>query len=203
MNLLPRQPHFFQLFSDEAALIARAAAELHQAVQHPQRLADTATNFAGYESECDKITGKVFDALDESFITPIDPEDILSIGHNLDDIMDGLEDIAHRLVAYQIHPIPLTVIQLCEIIETCSQKLLIAFSGLAHKKLAMKEVEDVVEWEKKADALERKAVAELFASGSDPVTIIKLREIYEFLERTVDACEHVAAKLQHVYVKTG
>jgi hypothetical protein len=96
------------------------------------------------------------------------------------------------------------MLELCEIVKQCAISLQKAFEMLDHKKdKVMEHCIEINRLENEADKLVRKAVAELFIHEKDPITIIKLKEVYDFLEATTDYCEDVADTLQTVVVKNS
>ncbi|MBI1273351.1 MAG: DUF47 family protein [Alphaproteobacteria bacterium] len=203
-NLLPRQEQFFELFLEQAGLIVAAAEKLAQGVQgKPPGLAVTASEIAELESAGDAAVAALNERLGSSFFTPLDPEDILALTHALDDIIDGIEDTAHRLAAYHIDPVPKPVIRLCEVVESCAGHLHAALIALKGKQPTANHCAGMFALDKTAKDINRGAVAELLNSEGNPMLAMKLREIYGFLNRTMDACEAAAATLQHVHVKNG
>jgi hypothetical protein len=155
------------------------------------------------EQEGDEIIHDIFTRLNQTFITPLDPEDIHSISSRLDDVLDGIEDAAYRMVAYRLEPIPPTVIELCEVVHQSALVLEKAFEKLNKDEKLLEDCIEVNRLEDYADMLGRRAVAELFQQEKDPIALIKQKEIYEFLEETTDRCEDVADILQNVVVKNS
>jgi len=145
----------------------------------------------------------LFNELCHTLITPLDPEDIHSLSSHLDDVVDGIEDSVHRMLAYRIDPLPGTVLELCRLVQSCGISLLKAFESLAKDQPFMDHCIEINRLEEAADQLVRAAVADLFQNEKDPIRIIKLKEIYEFLEQTTDYCEDVADALQNVQVKNN
>ena len=140
---------------------------------------------------------------------PDDPADLPRGGSVIVEMLqcfaagDGIEDAAHRMVAYRVSPIPLGMVQLCEMIYTCSRALKKAFEALDKKKEVMEHCIEINRIENEADHLVRGLVTDLFENEKDCITLIKVKEIYEFLEATTDHCEDVADVLQNVVVKNG
>ena len=95
------------------------------------------------------------------------------------------------------------VVELCKIVYSCAETLVKAFEVLGTKKPVLQYCIEVNRLEEVADQLGRDAVSELFRSETDAITLVKLKEIYEFLEQTTDACEDVADALQNVVVKNS
>ena len=128
---------------------------------------------------------------------------IHSLSSRLDDVIDGIEDAVHRMVAFRLDPITPTVIDLCKHIVTCVNSLKLAFEALHSNKKLNEHCIEINRVEEVVDILVRDAVKKLFENEKDPITLIKLKEIYEFLEQTTDYCEDVADALQNVVVKNS
>ena len=204
MRLLPRQEKFFASFVSQVRLISEASRLLLEAVKDGNsHLARTAVRIQQLEHEGDEIIHDIFTRLNQTFITPLDPEDIHSLSSRLDDVLDGIEDAAYRMVAYRLEPIPPTVIELCEVVHDCALSLEKAFEALNKDQKLLEHCIEVNRLEDYADQLVRRAVADLFQEETDPIALIKQKEIYEFLEDTTDRCEDVADVLQSVVVKNS
>lgn len=204
MRLLPRQEKFFSSFLDQARLITEASEVLYEAVKEGNsHLSRAAARIQQLESEGDEIIHDTFTRLNQTFITPLDPEDIHSLSSRLDDVLDGIEDAAYRMVAYRLEPIPPTVVELCEVVRDCARTLEKAFQKMEKDEKIMGDCIEVNRLEDYADGLVRRAVADLFQQETDPIALIKKKEIYEFLEDTTDRCEDVADVLQNVVVKNS
>ena len=204
MNFLPREEKFFFLFLNQVKIISQAARLLMDGARAGNsELQSANTKICQLEREGDEIIHDVFRRLNLTFITPIDPEDIHSIASRLDDVLDGIEDAAHRITAYQLEPIPPTVLKLCEIAYDCSVVLQTAFEALSVSKPFLDSCIEINRLEDSADQLMRQAVADLFRTEKDPIALIKLREVYDVLEETIDRCEDVADVLQNVQVKNS
>jgi predicted phosphate transport protein (TIGR00153 family) len=203
MKLLPRDEKFFALFLKQVENISAASSlMLEGAKAGNSQLAKASEEIKALESKGDEITHDIFTRLNQTFITPLDPEDIQALSASLDNVLDGIEDAAHRMVAYQLNPITPTMLELCEIVKQCATSLQKAFEMLDKKKdRVMEHCIEINRLENEADRLVRKAVAELFINEKDPIAIIKLKEVYDFLEATTDFCEDVADTLQTVVVK--
>lgn len=204
MALLPRNEHFYQLFLDHIDKAVQAAGVLAEAVDKEDgQLANAAAKISKLEQEGDEIIHEVYVRLNRTFITPLDPEDIHSLSSSLDDVLDGIEECIYRIVAYQIQSIPPPVVELCRIILRCVRTLERAFTALSRNASLTEDCIEVNRLEQSADDIGREAVSNLFSSEKDVIRLIKLKEIYDFLESTVDYCEDVADALQNVTVKNS
>src|SRR5690349_16809769 len=131
MRLLPREEKFYHLFLRQVDIISEAARLLLDGLQQGKaRLASAATGISVLEHKGDEVIHEVFTRLNQTFITPIDPEDIHSISAALDNVLDGIEDTSHRLVSYHIDPVPPVMVTLAETVSACSKELKSAFSAL-------------------------------------------------------------------------
>ena len=204
MKLLPRDEKFFDLFQKQVGIISDAARLLVDAVRIGNgRIASAATEINVLEHRGDELIHEIFTRLNQTFITPLDPEDIHAISTTLDDVLDGMEDTAHRLVSYHINPIPPNMISLAEIVARCAQQIEQAFQALENKGSPQVYCIEINRLENEADLVGRSAVVDLFAKEKDPITLIKLKEVYDFFEETIDSCEDVADVLQNVVVKNS
>ncbi len=204
MRLLPRQEKFFDLFLKQVNIILEASRLLAEgARQGNSELAKNAARIKQLEREGDEVIHDIFTRLNQTFITPLDPEDIHALSSRLDDVLDGIEDAAYRMAAYRLEPIPATVVQLCGLVHDQAKSLAKAFEALNRDAPLLEHCIEVNRLEDYADELLRGAVAELFHSEKDPIALIKLKEVYEFLEDTTDRCEDVADVLQNVVVKNS
>jgi predicted phosphate transport protein (TIGR00153 family) len=204
MRLLPRDEKFYQLFMEQAGIILQAAQWLLNGVRAGGSSMGTAAAEIGIlEHRGDEVTHEVFTRLNKTFITPIDPEDIHSISTALDDVLDGIEDTSHRLISYRIDPIPATMEKLAEIVALCARSLESAFAALEKSSPVVEYCSEIKRLESEADGIGRRTIADLFDKETDIVRLFKLKEIYEFIEDTIDHCEGVADVLQNVSVKNS
>ena len=204
MRFLPREEKFYHLFLQQAHLISEASQSLLAGVRAGNaHLAAAAERIQVLENKGDEIIHDILTRLNQTFITPIDPEDIHSLSSSLDDVLDGIEDAAYRMAAYRLEPIPPEIVELCKIVDACSKELVAAFEALEHEKPLLVHCIEINRLENAADKLVRKVLTELFQSDIHPIALIKLKEAYEVLEATTDRCEDVADALQGVAVKNS
>lgn len=204
MKLIPREEKFFDMFLSQVGTVCDASRLMLEGVKAGNsQLARAAEQIKVLESKGDEIIHDIFTRLNQTFITPLDPEDIHSLSSSIDDVLDGVEDAVHRMTAYRVEPITPVIVELCEIIHRCTRSLQQAFEALDKKEAVLEHCIEINRLENEADHLVRRAVADLFANEKDPITLIKLKEIYEFLEATTDCCEDVADVLQGVVIKNS
>ncbi len=204
MRFLPREEKFFGLFIDQVNIISKCADLLLQGTRSGGvGMADAAQKIRVLEGEGDEIIHRVFTLLNHTFITPLDPEDIHTLASHLDDVLDSMEDAAHRLVSYRVDPIPPAMAEVSEHVVACCRSLHLAFEALNSNQKLIDHCIEINRIEEVVDTLVRQQVQDLFDHEKDPIQIMKLKEIYELLEKTTDDCEDVADALQNVVVKNS
>src|SRR5579871_4081669 len=140
MRILPREEKFYELFLSQVDLISEASRLLLQGVKTGNaRLTEVAKDIKRLEHQGDDVIHDIFTRLNQTFITPLDPEDIHSLSSRLDDVLDGIEDAVHRMVAYRLDSIPPEMILLARIIQRCSQALEKAFHALEKSEKVMED----------------------------------------------------------------
>src|SRR5215475_3720541 len=116
MRLLPREEKFYHLLLKQVEIISEASRLLLDGVRAGNsRLRGAATEINVLEHKGDEVIHEIFTRLNQTFITPLDPEDIHAISSALDNVLVGVEDTAHRLISYRINPVPPTMVTLAEI----------------------------------------------------------------------------------------
>lgn len=204
MNLLPKDETFLFLFERHGQILCRASRLLVSGLNDGYDGVCRIQNDIGtIEDEGDKVVHSIFGHMRSTFITPFDPEDIQSLATALDNVLDHIEDVTFRIVAYRLKPIPSAVITLAEMVAKCCSILTGALGALHAKKPVLSYCIEINRLENEADKLERNLIADLFRNESDPIELIRKKEIYELLEATTDRCEDVADVIQNVAVKNA
>jgi hypothetical protein len=205
MRLIPREEKFFALLVQQVDIISQASRLLLEGVRAGNsRMEGAAREISTLEGRGDDLIHDVLTRLNKTFLTPLDPEDIHSLASHLDDVLDGIEESAHRLVSYRLEPIPPIVVEMATIIQSCSMALHAAFESLGNgRHKLLDHCIQINRLEGEADRLFRIALAELFEREKDPVRLVKYKEVLDVLEETTDRCEDVADVLQGVMIKNG
>ena len=204
MSFLPRDEKFFELLEQQGAIASEAARILAQAVRDGDERTEAAgSTIQALETQGDRILMHVFERLNATFITPIDPEDIAALANRLDDILDAIEEAAHRVSSYRLRPIPQAVISLCDLIDGSVVEVCKALRALSKKQSVIPYWTKIEQFEDEADTISRQAVHDLFEAESDPIRVMKAKEIIELLEEVTDCCQHTADTIKTVFVKNG
>ena len=204
MNLLPKDEKFFHLFERHSQILCRASKLLISGLNGGyEGVCGIQDEMTKLEDDGDHVVHDIFARLRSTFITPFDPEDIQALATSLDDVLDGVDDVTFRIVAYQLNPVPSAVMALAEkVVESCGF-IAGALGALQRKKPVVEFCIEVNRLEDEADKLERGLLADLFRNERDPIQLIRQKEIYELLEQTTDRCEDVADVIQNVSVKNS
>jgi uncharacterized protein Yka (UPF0111/DUF47 family) len=203
-SFIPREHKFFDLFDEAAAIISRASGKFLDMATEFNRLAARSNELKMEERACDEVVERIIKALDRSFITPFDREDIHTLAAKLDDILDNMEETAHRFVIFRIEKPPTHAVEMARIIqESCLhlEHAIRACRTLKHPKAVQEHLKEITRLENEADDIYRESESGLFADPPEILTLIKLREIYSWLEATVDSCKSVAQVISEIVVK--
>ena len=204
MRFLPREEKFYADFLKQAHLIREAVGVLDEgAKKGNSHMVAAAAKLREIESRGDEIIHDIFTRLNQTFLTPLDPEDIHRLASHLDNVLDCVEESAYRISAYPLEPIPEPVSKLTAILVQLAAELTHAFEALSHDKQILQHCIEINRLENDADIVYRAAVAELFQNETNAIELIKRKEVYEVLEKASDFCEDVADALQEVVVKNS
>jgi uncharacterized protein len=204
MRLLPRDEKFFDLFSSVARLSVEAAK-----LQVDLLKADTLRRRAivdaikRLEHEADQVTHDVVTRLDRVFITPLDREDIHLLASRLDDVVDLIDGTASRVQMYQAGEAPSGAVLMADVVLRATQQLLVAVMGLEKNKdrVVLEACAQVKRLEEEGDSVYHEWVARLFDGTPDALMVIKWKEIYDTLEKTLDHMEDAGNVLESISIK--
>jgi hypothetical protein len=194
-QLISKEYGFYDLFERHAQTTLEAAFAMHQAVLNLSNNREIIARITELEHKCDEITHMTVDLMHRTFITPLDRDEILKLISRMDDVVDFIDAAAHRLELFEITEVPPRIVQLCQVLID-SQKEIGEMVKLLRKIRGndlLKHGMEINRLENQADQLHRDGLGELFHRYKhDPLLVIKLKEIYEILETSIDSCEDVA-----------
>ena len=203
LGFLPRDEQFFDLFKAMADEI-RAAAVLLEGLLATDPPDDPKVDLIkDAEHRCDAITHDSIQRLHRTFVTPFDREDLYALSTSLDNVMDAIDHAASLVRLYGIQHVRPGARELAHTVTGAAERLHAALDALAAKKPIHPHAVEINRLENEADRAYQEAVRKLFAGESDPITIIKWKEVFDVLEQITDACEDVANVIEGVVVKHG
>jgi predicted phosphate transport protein (TIGR00153 family) len=200
-RLIPREERFFTDLRAMADAIAGGAAIFEAILASDPPAVARAGEVQAVEHRCDELTHDIVERLNRTFVTPIDREDIHALADSLDDVMDAIDSAADSLSLFRIDRIRPEARQQAVLIRRSVEQLQLALASLEQREGARAAVIETKRLEHEADAVHRSAISRLFAEETDAITVIKWKEIFDFLEHAVDRCEKVAVVIEGVVVK--
>ncbi len=201
LRLIPRDAHFYDLFVNDAANMVRTARLLEAMMRDYDQLEQRARDIRDAEHAGDEITHDIGHRVEHTFVTPFDREDIIALISGLDDVVDFIEEVADTFVLYRITAPTETAIRQASIVVAQTEQLHEALVNLRNFKGIERHWIEVHRLENEGDQVARAAIADLFSHGSDPIEIIKWKDVYGLLETTIDKCEDVANVIERIVVK--
>ena len=153
------------------------------------------------EHECDDLTHSISTKLNTSFITPFDREDIYMLSGALDDVVDLIDDSARAMVMYDVRESTPHARHFADVIQRMAVELHEIVSMLGKPSGITPRLVELHRLENEGDETYHNAIAELFRNTTDPLTVIKWKDIYEKLEATIDRCENVANIIESMIIK--
>jgi predicted phosphate transport protein (TIGR00153 family) len=203
MRLIPRESKFFRMFADVSQNLTQGTRLLQDILKNPANMEPRLDQLQEIEHRGDDMTHGILTALNQTFITPFDREDIHRLTSSLDDVLDYVNAAGVRLRLYKIKSPPSIAAELAAMIVEQSEELAQGVSLLEKNKLVLEHCVEVHRLENEADRLSRKAIADLFDNEKDPIQLIKIKELYEVLETATDKAEDAANVLEAVALKSN
>ncbi|HEY8866032.1 MAG TPA: DUF47 family protein [Solirubrobacteraceae bacterium] len=200
---VPKEREFFDLFEEAGTNIVRASDLLDQMLRSFPERADLARDILICEQEGDRITHDIIRRLNQTFVTPIDREDIYELASALDDIVDFTEEVADYLGLYKIEAPMEQSQRLAHVLLQASRQIAEAMPRLRTFKDISHYTVEINRLENDGDRIVREAVASLFDNGIDPMVVIRWKDIFERLEAAIDATERVANILEGIVIKNA
>jgi uncharacterized protein len=201
---LPKEENFFELFERAAANAHLASEMLIEFLEKFDDLESRAKKIKDVEHAGDKITHETLDRLARTFITPIDREDIHTLVSRLDDIVDLIDTAVNRMVVYRIaRPRP-DALELARCLRHATgiiREAMPLLRDMKNSRLIHEKCIAIQTQENEADRVMQHALAELFGNCTDPIEIIKWKDLYNEIESATDRCEDVANVLDTIVLK--
>lgn len=205
-RFMPRQVVFFDYFERMAAKTLEGSKAMLDLFEDCTNVPEKARRIKAIEHEGDLITHQCIEELHKTFITPIDRDSIHRLITRMDDILDLIEAVSERFNLYDMHSPTEEIRQLARVLVFSVEQVGKAVRGLRNMKNAPQILVECVEinsLENEADTLLRVAVGKLFRTETDPLAVMKWKELYEGIEEATDRCEDVANLLEGIVVKNG
>lgn len=206
--LKPREMIFFDLLESAASNVYQASQLFDREIRtgDPVRFAELRREMKDLEHAGDDITREIMDRLNQTFVTPIDREDIMQLAHAIDDVVDKIHAVCERLILYRIGHVMPAVTEMSSIIVEGSGEILHLIRSLRNMS-NQKEIRDRIRrvhtLENKADSIYHAGLAQIFEDPKDPIELIKWKEILEQIEDATDKIELVAKVIGSTVMKNA
>jgi hypothetical protein len=203
-RLMPREGRFFDFFNEHADQLVLGARELRALMGNVKELPDRKRSIEKIEHRADKITQQTMQLLHQTFITPLDRDEIHQLIGRMDDILDLMEDVSQCMFLYDIDHVSDEATQLADICLVSTEKIKAAVVQLSHlkdKDGVLKLCKEVDQLEGDADRVMRGAMAKLFREEPDVKHLFKMKEIYQLLESVTDRCQDVANIIEGIVLE--
>jgi len=202
ISLVPQKREFFDLYNDAAANAVSISQRLIELLdEFPEGADNRMRDIKELEHAGDRITHDLVDLINRTFVTPFDRDDMYRLAGVLDDICDNIDDSAEKVVGYGVRDVRDQARAQAAVIHRCATKLCEAIGRLEGFKDSKRQLIELRELEDEGDRLARAAISDLFSGGTDPIALIRWKDIHEQLEEAVDACENAADVLEAILVK--
>jgi len=202
--ILPQDKVFFDLLEEQSDLVLRSAVLFKKMLDEPENYPTNIKRMRLMEHEGDEIVHKMYHRLHKSFITPIDQEDLANLTSLYDDVLDYIESVANRIFMFEIKEPDEVIKKFADLIQKQVVEVNEAFKQvrkIKHEEME-KRFEKVHSLEDLADDLHDESMVKLYKE-KDPVKIIIMKEIYDFLEGITDKCEDVCLVIQDIVLKNA
>ena len=206
--LMPKEERFKELLSEDTKNLVKAV-RTFDAIASSTSLEDRrvrVVELKAIEHEGDAITKQIFLALNSTFITPFDRDDLREIAADLDDIVDYIEGVALSFVVFELSESPAALRQFAFILKEMADEIDRITSliwDLSNEPKIQAGMVRISELENQADTLYTSVIGELFKTGGNPIEIMKWKEVYEGLESACDACKEYTHAIGNVVIKNA
>lgn len=201
---LPKDEAFLRIFDQATGNIVAGVELFCQLLQQSEDRSSKVERLKELEHQGDHYTHQTLARLNSSFITPFDREDIHALIVRLDDILDAVDATGQRLILYKVAQVPPRLEELAALllssVREVQKAVLLLHDRKRHKEALIACVE-INRLEDEADQLHRQALADLFSQAADALEVIKLKDLYAFLEDATDRCEDVANIIESIVIK--
>ncbi|CAM3504902.1 DUF47 domain-containing protein [Stackebrandtia soli] len=204
-SLRPQDDTFYQFFKDAASNIVKGTAILAELAEPDVDVQSVSERLAEVEHDTDEITHELYNKINSTFVTPLDREDMYALGSQLDDVMDYIEAAGNLVYLYGLSELPSPPREMLELINVLTAQAQITVEAMSKLKGMDSTLRDY--WiecnrlENDGDRAYRMLLVRLFSGEYEALTVLKLKEVADELEKACDAFEHIAHTVETITVK--
>jgi predicted phosphate transport protein (TIGR00153 family) len=194
------------ILESQGANLVTATSSLVELLTHFDSLMERGSKIKDLEHEGDNITHNLFAITSQTFVTPLDREDISRLTTGIDQIVNYVDESADKLIMFKIKEPTIYMVELAKVLLSASQEIYLLLKRLRKFKNANDLVghcRTIRKYEHEGDTIYRNAIAGLFETNTNAVEIIKLKDVYENLEASIDRCQDTADIVEDIALKYG
>lgn len=209
-GLLPKNLEFFDCFERAAGTAVKAAEMLVEFAKLPHpRVHDLVNGIIQTETACDHVTHETLDRLEQTYITPIDRDDIYRLITGIDNVVDTIDAAAQRMMYYKVQEISTEFQNQCDVLVKATRLMkdaVAALRGIKDRRVRSEvRIEQLIiavhEAEEQGDSIHHRFLGQLFEMGLDPFQVMKWKELHELIEQAIDYCDDVACMVHSIVLK--
>ncbi|MCD4533715.1 DUF47 family protein [Nocardioides sp. cx-169] len=201
LRFRPVDTSFYDLFTESANHLVRGADLLAEMLSEGADAADVGQRMRDAEHAADETTHAIVRRVNSTFITPFDREDIYSLASALDDIMDMMDEVVDMILLYEVRVLPAELSQQVEVLQRCAELTSASMPNLRSMQSLEEYWIEINRLENAGDKNHRRILANLFSGEYKTIEVLKLKDIVEGLEDSIDAFEKVANIVEQIAVK--
>ncbi len=201
LSLMPKKSQFFVLFEQHAQNAVEAAEALAKLFADFTEIENKVRDIHAIEHYGDKLNHEIVRHLNETFVTPLDREDIVGLGSKIDDITDVCYDVSELVQLFKVTAIRPAAVRQSKVLVTAANEVALMMRTLEGLKNLEPHWIKIHTLENEGDQIWREAVGELFAGSDDAIEIVKWKDIHSLVEVAIDRCEDVANIVETIVVK--
>jgi uncharacterized protein Yka (UPF0111/DUF47 family) len=204
ISLTPKTTEFYDLFGRAGTNALETARLVERRFREHPSSGVTQEEVKAAESVGDTLTRDLINLLNTQYITPFDRDDIYLLATEMDDVVDYLEEASDLLGLYGVEMPTRHAVEQCAVIVMACEQLAVACDNLRGMRGVQEALVQLKQHEDEGDRILRDALAALFRDERiDPLIVIRWKDIYEALERALDACETAANVIANIVVKNA
>ncbi|WP_338088044.1 DUF47 domain-containing protein [Nocardioides lijunqiniae] len=201
LRFRPVDTSFYDLFTESANHLVKGADLLAEMLSEGADAADVGQRMRDAEHAADETTHAIVRRVNSTFITPFDREDIYSLASALDDIMDLMDEVVDMILLYEVRVLPTELSQQVEVLQRCAELTSASMPNLRSMQSLEEYWIEINRLENAGDKNHRRILANLFSGEYKTIEVLKLKDIVESLEDSIDAFEKVANIVEQIAVK--
>lgn len=200
-KILPKEKKFFEFLDEMSKHILDAATLLNEMITKFENIGEFKSKIRLIEHKADEVSHRISKELNETFITPIDREDIFSLVHALDNVVDSIDVVASRIFMFKIKtPIEFGP-QLAGLLLSQAKFISQVVKKLEDSKGTFDMLVSIRDLESEGDTIFQQAITQLFEQEKDAIELIKKKEILEILEKAIDRAQRIAIVCEGILIK--